>query len=139
LHPTLQELKQVHKDVRYIARPIAFDDSEKENPARIAIAAGLQGKFTEIHEAFLEYPKGEIPDSFIEETALLYGLDYDLLLKDSKGKKVQEILDNNLSAAAHAGITSVPSLMIKDQIYIVTDSGIPDLKKLLNILANTRK
>jgi protein-disulfide isomerase len=139
LHPTIKELQQVRKDVRYIARPIAFDNSKKEKPTRIAIAAGLQGKFNEINEAFLEYPNDTIPDNFMEETALLYGLDYDLLLKDSEGKKVSQILNNNLAALEHAGITSVPSMMIKNQIYIVTNSGLPDLKQLLNILENTKK
>ena len=39
------------------------------------MAAGLQGKFKEMHEAILEYPEMSVPDSFIEETAALYGID----------------------------------------------------------------
>jgi protein-disulfide isomerase len=140
LHPIIKELQQVRKDVRYVTRPIIFDDDpSKEKASRIVIAAGLQGKFNEIHEAFLEYPEEDIPDNFIEETALLYGLDYERLIKDSNGKEVLKILDNNLAALEHVGITSVPSLMIGDKIYIATDSGLPDLKQLLNLIANASK
>lgn len=139
LHPTIKELQQVRKDVRYIVRPVAFEGYDKEKITYIAIAAGLQGKFNEMHEAFLEYPEDDIPDNFIEETVLLYGIDYDRLIKDSKGKEVRKILDNNLSALEGAGITSVPSLMIENKIYIATDSGLPDLKQLLNIVADIKK
>lgn len=139
LHPTIKELQQVRKDIRYIARPVAFEGYDKEKITYIAIAAGMQGKFNEMHEAFLEYPEDAILDNFIEETALLYGIDYDRLIKDSKGKEVSKILDNNLSALESAGITSVPSLMIENKIYIATDSGLPDLKQLLNIVADIKK
>lgn len=133
LHPTIEELQTVRKDVRYIIKPVAFSDDETEKPTRMAIAAGLQGKFQEMHKAFLEYPEDVIPDDFIEETAALYGLDYDQLIKDSTSKKVAKIIESNMNSMQHAGIRSVPSFFVNDKIYIVTEEGLPTLKQLLNI------
>jgi len=134
LHPVIEELQQVRKDVRYIMRPILIKELEEEKISRLAIAAGLQGKFSEMHKAFLEYPEADIPDNFIEETALLYGLDYQKLIDDSNGKEVKKILNGNMKAVNHAGIFSVPSFMIGNEIYFVTDEDLPDLKTLLNII-----
>lgn len=79
----------------------------------------------------------EIPDSFIEETANLYGLDYVQLVSDSNSKKVDKILESNSAALEYAGATSVPAFMSKDQTYLVTDGNLPDLKKMLTTLSPT--
>lgn len=140
LHPTIQELLQIRKDLRYVVRPVIF--SEEDTAYKItslAFAAGLQGKFDEIHGAFLEYPENVIPDDFIEETALLYGVDYDQMVTDSQGKKVKKIIKENLSAFEHVGLQSVPSFMIKDKIYVVTNEELPDLQKLLNMISSAEQ
>ena len=146
LHPVMTELAQVRKDVRYVVRPIAFDydapEEGKDSPTpykdmitRYAIAAGLQGKFSEFHDAFLEHPKSEISDDFVQEISLLYGVDYDQLIKDADGKKAQKIIDGNLAALEHANVTSVPSFIINRDIYVISDDALPDLKQLLNLLS----
>jgi predicted DsbA family dithiol-disulfide isomerase len=134
----IEELKQVRKDVRFIIRPIPFQEVAEEKAPYIAIAAGFQGKFEEFNKAFLEYPEEKIPDDFIKETAELYGLDYDQLIKDSEGEKVEDILTHGMNAMQHAAINSVPSFIIKNKIYIVTNDGIPDLKQLLNIIPTSK-
>ena len=125
----IKEILEVRKDIRYVIRPVIFGIEGDEKSTKLAIAAGLQGKFSEMHDAFLEYPKQKIPDDFIKETASLYGIDYDLLIKDSEGKEVQKIMKDNLKAFEHSGLYSVPSFMIKDKFYIVTDENLPDLKQ----------
>lgn len=148
LNPVVKELLEVRKDIRYIARPISFKIFEgeegkevevKDKLTKIAFAAGLQGKFWEMHDALLEYPETQIPDSFIEETALLYGLDYDRLIKDSDGKEVQKIIGENISTFDHIGLYSVPAFMIKDKIYVITEENLPDLKQLLDMIATAEK
>lgn len=145
LHPSVKELLSIRKDIRYIARPISFtvfydEDGEEQEMddkvTKMVIAAGLQGKFQEMHDAVLEHPDIELPEGFIEETANLYGLDYDQLVKDSEGKKVQKIIKENLKAFNHTGLYSVPSFMIDDEFYIITDENLPDLKQLLTMVKN---
>ncbi len=137
LHPVIQELLSIRKDIRYITRPVLFEGVPSTDLSKTVIAAGLQGKFKEIHDSFLEYPEKEIPDSFIKETAELYGIDYDKMMEDSQGKKVKKILADNMSAFDHANIPSVPSFTINGQIYVVNDEKIPTLKQLLEIISTT--
>lgn len=57
IYPIVEELKQVRKDLRLIVRPITLGDPAKDKLTRLALAAGLQNKFNEMHAAFLEYPE----------------------------------------------------------------------------------
>lgn len=139
LHPAVKELQEVRKDIRYIARPITFQAPEEEKATRVAIAAGLQGKFYEFHDAFLEYPEPQVPDDFIQELSALYGINYEQLMQDSESKKVEKIIESNMKAVMKAGIYSVPSFMIGKNIYFVDDTGLPDLKQLLEMIASAEK
>jgi protein-disulfide isomerase len=140
LHPIVNELAEVRKDVKIIVRPIVFDGVDEDGteivdmPTRIAFAAGLQGKFKEFHAALLEYPDPEIPDSFVEELAMLYGLNYDQLVTDIQGNDVQKIMDENLKRFDQLGLYSVPSFMINDTIHVLTDENLPDLKQILTLI-----
>lgn len=156
INPVIKELLEIRKDIRYIVRPVAFivdteqsdaqDNEEKkltaplaENITRIAFAAGLQNKFWEMHHAFLEYPNINISDEFIKETAELYGIDYDLMITDSKSEKVRDLVENNLIALDHIGLGSVPSFIIKNEIYLVTDEEIPTVKQFLDVINKAEK
>lgn len=142
LHPTIQKLLEVRKDIKVVVRPIAFDAITEDGApdpdmiTRIAFAAGLQGKFKEFHAAFLEYPEPIIPDSFIEEIAMLYGINYDQLMSDSRSAPVEKITDQHWKLFGQFGLTSVPSFVMNGQPYIVTDESLPDLKQLLSMLEN---
>lgn len=145
MHPIVEEALDLHKDVRYIVRPILFDinpDAEiKQEPAplgNLAIAAGFQGKFKEMHDMFMDYPDGIIPEETIKETAELYGLNYEQLIKDSNGEDVKSILDDNIKDMLGMNIQSIPSYIIHKNIYPVNDQ-LPDLKKFLTMINNEKQ
>jgi protein-disulfide isomerase len=146
IDPLIEEVLKVRKDLRYVVRPVVFaheemDDEtrqafeEADKYTRLALAAGLQGHFWDLHRALMEYPEMEIPDDFIEETAGLYGIDYDQLIKDSNSKQVKKLARSNLAALEYTGIPLVPSFMINNKTYNVSDS-LPDLKQLLTIISS---
>lgn len=137
LHPIMMEALDIRKDVRYTVRPIEFEDDRKPSVARLALAAGLQGKFWEFHEAFLEKPDAAIPDSFVEEICLLYDVDYDQLIADANGKKVEKMMNDNMKALDYALLNSVPSFIINHDVYAV-DQSFPDLKTILNLITNAQ-
>jgi protein-disulfide isomerase len=141
IHPVLKETMAVRKDVRYVVRPLAYGNPDEDTvrSVKLAFAAGLQGKFLEFHEAFLEYPEPDFPDDFIRELCDLYGLDYDQLIQDSEGKEVQKIVDRNLAISNHATIFSVPSIMIGKNIYMPPDEGIPNLQEMLTIIETAER
>jgi len=135
LHPTIKELLNLRQDIKYIARPVVFGDENMIKITSIVLAAGLQGKFVEMHEAILEYPEINVPDSFIEETASLYGLDYERLVKDSTGKEVNKIAENNLDIMEFSGLSNVPALVINGKFYTISDEKLPDLKEILEAVS----
>ena len=146
MHKTIQETRTLQKNIRYIPRPILFDipkDAKPEDiqrPAaleRLVIAAGLQGKFEEMHNSFMEYPKNIIPEDIIIETANLYGIDYAKMVEDSKGDKVQELLDNNMKDMMRYNIPSLPSYIINKNIYVVGDK-MPNLTEFLTMIENEK-
>ncbi len=150
MHKTINEALELHKDVTYITRPILLgqppkkdqEDQEEQNekpqqqPAsleKLAIAAGLQGKFKEIHGLFMEYPQRIVPEELIKESAELYGVDYDLMVKDSESEKVKEILDNNIDDMINYGVKTIPSYIVGNKIYAI-GKDLPDLQKFLAII-----
>ena len=143
LYPVIKELKEVRKDIRFITHPIGFYEGETRRLVGVSIAAGLQGKFSEMHEALMEYPLSEeeqtISEDFINETAALYGMDIEKFSEDRASANVQKIIDKANSALDNAGITSVPSFMINDKIYVVTNDSLPELKDLLDIVTQAEK
>lgn len=135
MHPTIEELLKIRKDIRYVARPVVFGDEAMQRLNKLVIAAGLQGKFWEMHDAVLSYPTQAVPEEFIKETAALYDIDYQKLVDDIDSKEVEKIAESNDKAASHAGIGSVPSFVIGEEIFIVTDENLPDLKDLLDMVS----
>jgi len=139
LHPKIEELIEIRKDIRYIPRPVSFgQEDDAAQTTAIVIAAGLNGYFNEFHKAVLEYPERIVPETFLEETANLYGLDYADLVTQSQSKKVQKIIQENRSAFEHTGLISVPSFMIQDKFFAITDETLPDLKQLLNMVSSAQ-
>jgi len=139
LHPTIKELLELRKDIKYIVRPVAFGDEEMTRTNDLVLAAGLQDKFWEMHNAVLEYPEIEVPVSFIEETAGLFGLDFDQMVQDSTDDIVQKIAENNNNALDQARINSVPSFIVGGDVHLVTDENLPDLKDLLDMINQSQK
>lgn len=144
-HPAMTEALKLHKDIRYVVRPILLPTDPqaeiKQEPAeleKLALAAGIQGKFKEINEAFMEYPETIIPEEVIKETALLYGIDYKKMVEDSKSKKVQKYLDDNVSDMLGLNIQTIPSYVVGKNIYVVMDK-MPDVKDFLEMITNEKK
>ncbi len=111
IHPAVTDFLAIRKDVRYIARPIAVLGEDSEKLARAALAAGLQGKFWEMHNALLT-SDGQIDDKFYRETTSLYDIDYDKLMADMEGKEVKKMFDDNVSDARRAAVFSTPTIIM---------------------------
>jgi len=139
LHPVMKEILELRDDVQYIVRPAAFGNERMVALNNLVIAAGLQDKFWEMHDAVLEYPEQDVPDSFIEETASLYNIDYQRLVNDAQGEEVKKISDNNFRAMRNAKISTVPSFVINGEFFIVKDERLPTLQDMLSLITNAEK
>jgi len=136
LHAPLQQALAIRKNIQYIVRPIILGEEGGSGieSVKIVLAAGLQGKFWEFHDAFMEYPHNEFPDDFVQELTTLYGLDHAQLKTDSQGEEVGKLIEENLNALNGAGLNAVPALMMDRRIYFIPNSGPPDLKGILDVL-----
>ena len=140
MHPIIKETLNLNKGVTHVTRPIIImADENAENKQetaaleKLVLAAGLQGRFDEFHNAFMEYPNGIIPESFIQETAALYGLDYDKLTQDAEGEEVQKLLDENVKVMIGMGIQTIPAYIVNGDIYTVQED-LPNLQEFLTII-----
>ncbi len=109
----------IRKDFRHVVRPILLGDENADRLVKLAIAAGLQGKFWEIHTAFMEYPEVEIPDEFIEETSLLYGLNYGRMLEDVNSREVNKIAMDNIKTMTGVAARMLPSYVVNHNVIEV--------------------
>jgi len=136
MQDTIKEALSLQKNIRYVPRPVLLGinpEAEKiQEPAelaKLAMAAGMQGKFEAMHTMFMEYPDAIIPEDLIKETAELYGIDYAKMVEDSQSETVKKYLDNNIKDMVGFGIETIPSYIINKDIYIMFSN----LKKQLKI------
>lgn len=126
----VQQAKE-NKDIRLVVRPVPYEGKAIENDVKMALAAGLQGKFWELHDALIDY-KDTPDEKFFKETAALYDIDYNKMLKDSEGMKVMDIMKSNATAAYNLGVTSTPALLVGKSFYASkTILTLPDLLRMI--------
>ena len=149
MHSTVKETLSLQKNIRYVPRPILFGDnqlSNEDNPQiqkpypleQLVMAAGIQGKFEEMHNMFMEYPDGSIPEELIKETANLYGIDYDKMVEDAQSERVQKYLDDNISDMLGYKIQTIPSYIINGTTYTISDT-LPTLQNILSAVEAEKK
>jgi len=115
-HLVLLDYAEKNNNVRLVVRPVPYANGGAETAAEFALAAGLQDKFWEMDRALTEY-KGELNDKFYRETAGLYDIDYDRMVREAEEETVQEMARNNATASIMSGIKTTPALMINKTIY----------------------
>jgi protein-disulfide isomerase len=128
-HVVLLDYAERNKDVKLVIRPVPFSNS-KEDTER-ALAAGLQGKFADMDRAMTEY-LGDFDEKFYRESAALYEIDYDRMLKDAESDEVYKLAEDNAKAAAMLNTSSVPALLIGKTLYQPEDDlTLPDLIRMV--------
>ncbi len=115
-HLALLDYAKDNPDVRYVARPVPYANGDAEQKAKIALAAGLQGKFWEIDEALNEY-NAPIDEKFLNEAASLYEMDLERLKADIDGDVVFQFAQDNAQASQKLGLEKTPAFMIGKTVY----------------------
>lgn len=118
VYKALADIQELHPNLTLTIRPIAYIDTQAVQLAHLAMAAGSEGHFPEIHAAFIEQ-NGQLSDSFLRETFSLYGMDYTALSSDETARKMNALLEDNSADARWFGVETVPSLIVNDILYTV--------------------
>lgn len=130
--PIVKDLLTKRPDVKVIIRHYPVFARPSIIEAEVALAAGMQGKFREAHDALVQREE-PITDREIEDLAQSLGLDMDKFRVDMKGPEIGYLLLNTLDTVKILGINSTPSFVVGDIIYSL-ESGLPDVATFERLL-----
>ena len=82
-----------------------------ETASRAALAAGMQGKYMQMHNALLNTDK-RLDDKIVMDIAKSVGLDVKKLKKDMDSKDVTDILDANRQLAEKLHLMGTPAFIV---------------------------
>jgi len=133
LEPVMAEVRKNHPDVRFVVRhlPVFMEPSVFE--ARLALAAGIQGKFREMHDILIarDAPVEQYEVGILAERL---GLDAVRLEDEMLSTAVTFSLLETLRIAEIMNIKATPTFYINGRIFNLTH-GMPDAAAFDRVLA----
>lgn len=121
------------KNVRVVLMEMPILSPTSTAMAEISHAAHKQGKYPEIHAAFMNYRGQQTPEALLEVAKGL-GLDMEKLEKDRASSELKVELDKSMKIARELGIRGTPGFVIGDAIY----PGYIGLEGLKSSIADAR-
>jgi protein-disulfide isomerase len=117
--------------LKLVVRPVPFEGEGVERSVKMTLAAGLQGKFWEFHDAIINYAS-PTDEAFFKETAKLYDIDYEKLVRDAEGPEVYKTLQENANAGYALGIKTSPTIMVEKTLYPLEGPlTLPDILRMI--------
>jgi protein-disulfide isomerase len=122
--------------VRVVFKELPILSKGSEEAARVALAAGLQGKYWEVHSGLLD-SKAQANEASALKIAEKAGLDMAKLKKDADGPEVKAELASARELAQKLGINGTPHFLVGDKSI----GGAPQdlLAQLTGHIADLRK
>lgn len=111
MSPTIDSLIKKDSDLRVIYKEFPIFGKSSEMASRVALAAGMQGKYLPMHEALLKIEK-RLDDKLVMDAAKSIGLNMDKLKKDMDSKEVTDILDANRQLAEKLHLMGTPAFIV---------------------------
>ncbi|MCR6632381.1 MAG: DsbA family protein [Magnetospirillum sp.] len=112
MDPLLEAVKADGKTrVVFKDMPILSEDSA--TAARVALAAKKQGKYEEVHRAFMKF-RGKLDEKTIFRLAGEAGANVDQIKKEMMAPEIDKQLQKNLELAHALDIASTPTFVIAD-------------------------
>lgn len=109
--PTISELIKKDKNLRVIYKEFPIFGKSSELASQAALAAAMQGKYMQMHEALLKVEK-RLDTKVVMDTAKSLGLDMTKLQKDMDSKEVADQLDANRQLAEKMHLMGTPAFVI---------------------------
>ena len=97
--------------------------------AAAAEAAGLQGRFWEMHDSLLE-DQGHLDDPHLWERAVGLGLDLDRFEADRRSQAVNDRIEEHFRSGIRAGVVTTPTQFVDGVAYPSVPGG--DLRAALS-------
>ncbi|MBA2630011.1 MAG: DsbA family protein [Thermoleophilaceae bacterium] len=96
--------------------------------AQAAEAAGLQGRFWDMHDSLLE-DQGHLDPPHLWARARELGLDLDRFEADRRSDGVAEVVDEHFRSGIRAGVVTTPTQFFEGRAY----AGVPDPALMLRL------
>jgi protein-disulfide isomerase len=124
-HLILKELR-VTRVFRHF--PVVSKHPRARVLAAAAEAAGLQGRFWEMHDSLLE-DQGHLDDPHLWERAERFGLDLERFERDRRAPATAEQVDRDFNSGIRAGVATTPTQFVDGRPF----PGVPGAS-LLDVL-----
>lgn len=109
--PVMDSLVKKDSDLRIIYKEFPIFGKSSETASKAALAAGMQNKYKQMHEALLSTEK-RLDDKIVMDIAKSVGLDLKKLKTDMDSKEVSDILDANRQLAEKLHLMGTPAFIV---------------------------
>ncbi len=135
VYPLVKQVAEKYPDVRIVFRnmPVSIP-SILEN--RLALAAGMQGKYMQIHDMLMQR-EDPVKEEDLADICHKQELDCTALTRELRGKTVTENLDRTLDYARVLGINSAPTFLVDRDIY-TTMRGMPTMEDFDDMITKAK-
>jgi protein-disulfide isomerase len=115
----VDRLLAANPDVRVVFRhfPLQHLHAHAEPLARVAEAAGLQGKFWEMHDHLMRHHRTAINEKGVLHDAVDAGLDVDQLGNDMDDDAVRSRVERDVERGHAAGVHSTPTFFFNGALH----------------------
>lgn len=127
---SLMTLVKDDPNVKVVYKELPILGPDSLVAAKIALAAHRQGKYEQVHTAFMAH-KGSFEQADLLDLAASAGADPAKLAVDMQDPAIQGLLQANDSLAAALGITGTPGFLFGKQL-IPGAVSLDDMKKFVN-------
>jgi protein-disulfide isomerase len=136
-------LKEYNSRLRLVFRNFPLSGHEHAREAALAAeAAGLQGKFWEMHDTLYReqdtWSKAPNVRELFESYAGTIGLDVDQFKKDMDGDKARERVDSDRALADFLGVKATPTLFINNRPVEPKDKNPEGVRAAINAALNEK-
>ncbi|HRD70134.1 MAG TPA: DsbA family protein [Legionella sp.] len=111
MSPTMDSLVKKDSGLRVIYKEFPIFGKSSEMASKVALAAGMQGKYKQMHDALLKVDK-RLDDQIVMDTAKSVGLDMNKLKTDMNSKEVSDILESNRLLAEKLHLMGTPAFIV---------------------------
>ncbi len=130
---TLFEVVEADGNVRLVMKEFPILGPDSLHAARVALAAGKQDKYREMHVALME-AQGELDEAGVAAIAESIGLDAERLKRDMLSEEIEKALRENYELADALDIGGTPAFVIGDTLV----PGAIDPDSLRALIAKAR-
>lgn len=139
-YPTVKTVVEEYKDklsFQFRNFPITSAHPNAYGAARAAEAAGLQGKYWEMHSALYDsanwqgWTKSNAPNTFFETYAQQLNLDAIKFKSDFASSAVNNLINADMKAGSDLGVTGTPSFFLNGK-QVQIDNTVEAFKKVID-------